>query len=194
MRCTAFAASVVCFGDGMCTDLVASCSSGRVCVTNGKCSKLRSSAAHHFRPAVWGVRIFGYSLAGKCLVLYDELDLSDLGDLRKRVKCRWPSERSSNRGCRNHWNRVVYCVRCDANTKPNADAQVSALPDRCIGWYDDGPLWDELLTVAAPRPTFLSALSSTRVPKSGPLLRSTTLAPRTPTPSTASPSYAPRFC
>ncbi len=85
-------------------------SSGGVFDTTSKCSLLRSSAPHYFRLAVWAVRTFGDSLARKCLVLYDKLDLGDLGDLRKRVKCCWPSEWSSNRGGRNYWNRVVYCV------------------------------------------------------------------------------------
>ena len=86
-------------------------SSGGVYDATSKCSLLWSSAAHHFRLAVWAVRTFGDSLARKCLlVLYDELDLGDLGDLRKRAKCCWPSEWSSNRGGRNYGNGVVYCV------------------------------------------------------------------------------------
>jgi len=84
-------------------------SSGGVYGATSKRSLLRSSAADYFRLAVWAVRTFGDSLARKCRVLYDELDLGDLGDLRKRAKCCWPSEWSSNRGGRNSGNGVVYC-------------------------------------------------------------------------------------
>jgi hypothetical protein len=59
-------------------------------------------------------------------VLYDELDLGDLGGLHKHVQGRRPSARSSNRRRRYYWNRIVYYVRClsDALSDPIAVAEV----------------------------------------------------------------------
>ena len=90
--------------------LVSFRSSGGVFDTTSKCSLLWSSAAHHFRLAVWAVRTFGDSMARKCLVFYDELDLGDLGGVYEHVERRRPSAWRSNRRCRYYRNGVLYCV------------------------------------------------------------------------------------
>jgi hypothetical protein len=103
--------------------LVPFCSTCRVFISNGECSGVGSSAAHHLRLAVWAVRTFGHALARKRLVLHDKLDLGYLGGLHKRVKRRRPSEWSSNRRCRGCRHGIIDSVRCLSDTLSHALSQ-----------------------------------------------------------------------
>ena len=102
------------------------CSSGGVFGRKCERSRIWRSTAYHFWLALWDLRTFRLSFTGQRLVLYDELDLGDLGCLHERVQRRRPSARSSNRRRRYYWNRVVYFVRClfDALSDPIAVAEV----------------------------------------------------------------------